>query len=318
MITPTYGYQQIRGDMVSLADSENGSQAESVKYYFDLFALDPEKDIPGVEHYFGKFDSGEFNIAAHIYRPAEYKATVVLVHGYLNHCGQLMYLIRFLLESGYAVCAYDMPGHGLSSGDGAWMDDFEKYAQVLDDFKPLVADRCAGPYHVIGFSHGCCAIIQRELEGRDDFFDKTVLAAPLVHPIQWKKAQATYRLYWFFKKDVPRVLSRNSSDKSFLDFNRDKDFLHAQRVPLVWVRAMEKWNAKIDLLPPTERQVLIIQGDRDKTVEWKYNTKLLEKKFNVSKCVMIPGAKHELFNESDEIKCEVFREINGYLDSNKI
>lgn len=318
MITPTYGYEQIRGDMGRLADSSCGGQAQRVRYYFDIFDLDPERDIAGVEHFFGSFDSGDFNIAGHIYRPKEYKATVVLVHGYLNHTGQLTHLIRFLLASGYAVCAYDMPGHGLSSGEGAWIDDFEKYAQVLDDFKPLVAEKCAGPYHVIGFSHGCCAIIQRELEGVDDFFDKTVLAAPLVHPVQWKKARATYRLYWFFKKDVPRVLSRNSSDKSFLAFNRDKDFLHVQRVPLIWVRGLEKWNRKIDSLGPCEREVMIVQGDRDKTVEWTYNTKLLEMKFNVAKCVMIEGGKHELFNEKEVLKDKVFAEIGSYLEDNSI
>jgi len=315
MITPTYGYEQIRSDMVGLAESTDGGNAESVDYYFDLFDLDPEKDIPGVEHFFGSFDSGEFNIAAHIYRPAEYKATVVLVHGYLNHTGQLTHLIRFLLENGYAVCAYDMPGHGLSSGEGAWMDDFEKYAKVLDDFKGLVAERCQGPYHVIGFSHGSCGIIQRELEGKDVFFDKVVLTSPLVHPVQWKKAQATYRLYWFFRKDVPRVLSRNSSDKSFLEFNREKDFLHVQRVPLIWVRGLEKWNAKIDALEPRDREILVIQGDKDKTVDWKYNLKLLSEKFTAEQ-IIIANAKHEMFNESPEIKKQVFREIGSYLESN--
>jgi alpha-beta hydrolase superfamily lysophospholipase len=306
-----YSKEQICGEIPPL-NSNPHTHAGSTKYYFDYFGLAPERDIDGVEHLFGTFESEGFTIAAHIYRPANAKGTVVIMHGYLNHCGQLSSVIPYLLENGYAVCAYDMPGHGLSTGKAAWMDNFDKYAQVMQDFKPIVAARCPGPYSVMAFSHGACAVIQTHLEGNENFFDKTILIAPLVRPIQWRNAQFCYRMYWPFRDSVPRLVRKNTSDSEFLDFNRSNDFLHKQRVPLIWVRGLEKWNAKVTALAPTENNILLIQGDKDATVDWKYNTKFLSKKFD-TKEIIIENAKHELLNEKEETKNKVFAEINSYL-----
>ena len=66
-------------------------------------------------------------------------------------------------------------------------------------------------------------------------------------------------------------------------------------------------------LEPTKNKILIIQGDKDSTVNFKYNTKFLEKRFD-TKLITIENAKHELFNESKEIKNKVFTEINNYLE----
>jgi len=308
-----FGLNEIQVDMTSLADCTPADYPESIRYYFDYFGLSPEDEIEGVEHLFGTFQSQGFDIAAHIYKPAVSKGTVVLMHGYMNHCGQLNHIIPYLLSQGYAVCAYDMPGHGLSAGLRGGIDDFDKYSNVLDDFNAVVKTKTEGPYHIIAFSHGTCPVTQQLLDDQEDFFDKVVLCAPLIRPVQWKKAQATYRLYWFFKKDVKRIVRRNTSDKQFLEFNSKKDFLHIQRVPLLWVKSLEKWNAKIEQLSTSEKKILIIQGDKDSTVDWRYNTKFLEKKLKNAKRVMIPGAKHELFNEKQELKEKVFEEIGEYL-----
>lgn len=312
-----YGLDEIRADMTAIADSPPADYPESVRYYFDYYGLSPEDEIEGVEHLFGTFESDGQNLAAHIYRPAEYRATVLVMHGYMNHSGQLKHIISYLLARGYAVAAYDMPGHGLSTGQRGGIDDFDKYTTAMDDFKHLLKNKTEGPYHIVAFSHGACPVTQQLLDGKADFFDKTVLCAPLIRPVQWKKTRATYRLYWFFRKDVKRIVRRNTSDKQFLEFNSKKDFLHVQRVPLIWVRALEQWNAKVEHLPPSDRQVLIVQGDRDGTVDWRFNTKFLQKKFKNAKLVIIPSAKHELFNESKEIKNKVFNEINNYLGSSK-
>lgn len=315
MTEPKYSIDRIRGD-ISPLNSKPAASSEPVNYYFDYFGLDPENYIEGVTHSFGSFDSAGFTIAAHIYMPKNPKATVVIMHGYLNHCGQLKHIIRHLLENGYAVCAYDMPGHGLSTGKDAWMDDFDRYAAVMQDFKPIVAQHCPGPYSVMAFSHGACPVIQTHLQGEENFYEKTILIAPLVRPVAWRHAQITYRLYWPFRESVPRLTRKNTSDKEFLQFNKGFDFLHKRRVPLIWVRALEKWNTKITSLPATKKKILIIQGDKDMTVDWKYNTKFLAGKFDTTE-VVLNNARHELFNEEEGIKNRVFAEINSYLGSVK-
>ncbi len=69
------------------------------------------------EHLFGTFTSGDHTLAGHIFIPAEPRATVLLMHGYFDHTGTLSQTIHHLIARGYQVAAYDMPGHGLSSGD---------------------------------------------------------------------------------------------------------------------------------------------------------------------------------------------------------
>lgn len=306
-----YSAESIRGEMRPLNCGPAGV-SDGIGYYFELYGLDAEKYVDGVVHSFGTFESEGFTIAAHVYVPEYAKGTVVIMHGYLNHCGQLKYVIRHLLENGYSVCAYDMPGHGLSTGKDAWMDNFDRYVQVLQDFKPIVAERCPGPYHVTAFSQGACPVIQTMLERKEDFFEKTILVAPLVRPVGWRHAQITYRLYWPFRDSVPRLTRKNTSDKEFLDFNKAKDFLHKRRVPLIWVRALEKWNGKVRSMDATGKKMLVIQGDKDSTVDWKYNTKFLAGKFD-TKEVVLKNARHELFNEEEEIKGRVFAEMIGYL-----
>ena len=131
---------------------EANSYSDAVRDYFDFFGLDPE--IPGCEHLFGSFQSGEFTLVAHLYRPAQYQSTVVLFHGYLNHSGQFKHLIRFLIESGYAVAVFDLPGHGLSSGEKAVINSFDQYVHAVQDFLKVLDGKLTGPYHALGFSTG--------------------------------------------------------------------------------------------------------------------------------------------------------------------
>jgi hypothetical protein len=59
------------------------------------------------------------------------KATVIIVHGYLDHSGLYGRLIRWSLEQNYNVICFDLPGHGLSSGEPANIDSFATYTHIF-------------------------------------------------------------------------------------------------------------------------------------------------------------------------------------------
>ena len=73
-------------------------------------------DFPGRAHFFGRFPSGDFAVAAHVFLPPSPRGTVFLLHGYFDHTGILKNLIRHCLEREWTVACFDLPGHGLSSG----------------------------------------------------------------------------------------------------------------------------------------------------------------------------------------------------------
>ncbi|MHC4359963.1 MAG: alpha/beta hydrolase [Planctomycetota bacterium] len=292
-------------------DDFNGEYPDSVIDYFKFYGLD--FDSNGLEHVFGTFESGELTLVGHIYKPAEYKATVIAVHGYFNHCGQLNLLVKYLLEAGYAVAAFDLPGLGLSTGQRAAIDDFTQYSQALIDFADKVRPQLNGPYHFVGHSTGAAAAIDYLLTNNDTVFDRVVLAAPLVHCAAWEQSKLGYNEKIQFVKSVPRIFRKNSSNSDFLDFVKNKDPLQSRTIPLKWVKALHGWNDKIADLPPCEKTVKIIQGTKDTTVDWRFNIKFLQKKFSKTQIDLIENANHELFNESADIRKDVFSQINHYL-----
>ncbi|MHC5183503.1 MAG: alpha/beta hydrolase, partial [Planctomycetota bacterium] len=283
-----------RPDIEPLAVVDPAAYSDVAEAYFahyglDCYALD-------TLHCFGSFESAGFTLAAHLYEPAQYTATVVLLHGYLNHTGQFRHLLRFLLDNNYAVAAFDLPGHGLSSGETARIDSFDQYITVTHDFIRIVKDRLSGPYHTVGFSTGAAILVEMLLENIADDFEKIVLAAPLIHWAAYEQTKGTYKVYNAFTNKVARFHRNNSSDKDYLK----------------WVKALFDWNEKIEPMDPCDREVLVIQGDKDGTVDWKYNMKLIDEKFPHATVEMIPGANHELFNEALEYKQQALNMIKEY------
>ena len=284
---------------------------EPVRAYFAHYDLDG--DWCDAVHVFGSFESVGFTLAGHLYEPPEYAATVILLHGYLNHCGQFKNLIRFLLKNGYAAAVFDLPGHGLSSGERAAIDSFDQYIQVTRDFTQLVESRLMGPYHAIGFSTGATILIEMLLENIAADFQKIILSAPLIHWTAYEQSKGTYKVYKQFTDKIARFHRKNSSDKEYLIFNKTQDYLHCKHLSLNWVKALFDWNDKLKTLPESDRDILVLQGDKDGTVDWKYNLGMVKQKFPNADIKTIPGANHELFNETPEYKNQVLNLLEKYI-----
>ena len=302
-----------KAELKPLRIFDSNGYSDSVLSYFKYYGLDFANDK--LKHTFGRFESNGFYLAGHIFEPKEYKATVVILPGFFDHCGQLKHLIAYLIEAGFAVAAFDMPGHGLSSGQKAAIDDFSQYSAALSDFVDIVKLQLKGPFYLIGHSLGAATSLDYLFTSEDVVFDKVVLAAPLVRSYMWNTSKLGYKLYSPFAESIGRVFRNNSSDKEFLDFLRTKDPLQTKEVPLKWIKALYEWNDKIVPLPACNKSVMIIQGTNDKTVSWRFNIKFIRSKFKDTRVSLIKNGRHELFNESAEIRTEVFRQISRYLEN---
>jgi alpha-beta hydrolase superfamily lysophospholipase len=83
------------------------------------------------------------------------KAVVVIVHGYAEHSGRYDYVGRWLAERGYAVEAFDLRGHGQSSGPRAVVRSFDEYFTDLEAELADVEQRHPGvPLFLLGHSMG--------------------------------------------------------------------------------------------------------------------------------------------------------------------
>lgn len=300
-----------RLDIMPIEQADGRGYSPAVQAYFAHYGLDGE--LFGTEHLFGTFPSGDFTLAGHLFRPAEYTATVFLVHGYLNHSGQFRHLIRFLLDNGVAVGVFDLPGHGLSTGDEAAIDTMTQYTQAVQDFVAAAGRWVRPPYAVVGFSLGG-AIVMDLLRQGCAAFERVVLAAPLVHWSLYEQSKGTYKVYSAFTDRIARFHQKNSSDREYLVFNKTQDTLHRQWLSLRWVKAMFDWNAAFAAMPSCLVPIRVIQGDKDTTIDWRYNLNAVREKFPNAEIQMIHGARHELFNEAPGYRQAAFDCMKQYFD----
>ncbi len=83
------------------------------------------------------------------------RGSVLVTHGYMEHCGRYHELAHVIANAGWAVLTYDVRGHGKSFGQRGYVDRFTDY---LDDFAAAHAAARAlapgAPSVLLGHSHG--------------------------------------------------------------------------------------------------------------------------------------------------------------------
>lgn len=294
-----------------------GALAEFVRYY----GIDMEAQVDGVRHYAGWFESPGYQIAAHVFVPAQARGTVFILHGYLDHGGLYRHLIRDCLQQGYAVVVPDLPGHGLSTGGRIDIPDFDDYQMMLEAFVREYGEELPAPWYGIGQSTGGAILMDHVLSAcadeRKPFFRRVLLLAPLLRPAQWQQIRFGYWLMRHFRAAVPRVFRNNSSDKAFLRFVREEDPLQERWVPMSWIGSLRSWVLRMLDLPACDFPVLLVQGMRDETVEWRGNNEFVRSRFRVVHEAILPEASHQLANERDDLRRPVHQAIAMLLGSHQ-
>jgi|WetSurMetagenome_2_1015567.scaffolds.fasta_scaffold00226_24 alpha-beta hydrolase superfamily lysophospholipase len=299
----------IRSALCPLSFSAPQSYPKPVLDYFAHYGL----DFPGRAHFFGTFRSGPYTLAGHVFKPDSCRGTVFLLHGFYDHAGILKNLVRLCLDERFCVAVFDLPGHGLSSGEPAAIDSFAEYATALGDFMSLCGPHAPRPWAAVGHSTGCAVILWRLFFSNEDRFSRAVLLAPLVRSEYWTLSKAGYAVAPF-AKTFPRWMRNESHDEAFIEwFNRDP--LQAKHFPVRWAKALYAWEARIDTVAPKKLPVRVIQGTADNTVDWKYNIPFLEKKIPGCKVSMIRDARHHLLNEAKPYREECLMTVKRFLES---
>lgn len=296
-------------------------QSTLVQTYLSDYGINFTQEFPQLTHNFGCINAAGFKIAAQYWLPQNAQGTLVLVHGYYDHVGVFDHPIRFALHNNLAVITFDLPGHGLSSGEQAAINSFDQYADVLAEILRKSAGIMKQPVYALGQSTGCAVIMNylwRYAAQRNalEQFSKIAFCSPLVLPRGWRGLQlgsSVYAVLRHFVRQIPRTFSQSSHDQKFNRFLKEQDPLQAHSLPLSWVGAMKSWHQTLLKLPPTQNNCLIVQGTADMTVEWQYNLPLLQQKLPQAKMIYVKDAGHQLVNESPEYRDQVFAAIENYF-----
>lgn len=285
--------------------------------YASYYGIDFAQRFPDLLHAFGYFEAADHTLAVHAWRPSNPRGSVLVCHGYFDHVGLFRHVIRHLLELNYAVLAYDLPGHGLSSGPRAAIDDFRIYREVLSQCLANKQNAFPTPWHVVAQSTGGAIIMDyalHQIPGGEPFpFDKVILLAPLVRPASWRYGALLHSLVSPFRDNVKRVFRTNSNDPSFIHFLEHLDPLQSRVLSARWVTALKRWIPDFERRGRVSISPVVIQGDLDETVDWRHNLEVIEDKFASPEIHILPGARHQLANEAEEFRARINRILDRHL-----
>ncbi len=257
-----------------------------------------------VQRRLGRFRVHDYDVVAQAWWPEQPHASLLILHGYYDHMGLYRHVVDWGLEMGFAVLACDLPGHGLSSGPRASINEFDEYQAVLaglfEQARQLDLPR---PWHLLGQSTGGAIALDHLLHQADNAdLGRTILLAPLIRPRAWLRSRLSYELVRRFVRQIPRTFTDNSSDPAFLEFVQSRDPLQPDILPTAWVGALSRWIPRIEGAPDSTHSPLIIQGEADMTVDWRHNLPMLQRKFATSEILRLPDARHHLANEREELR----------------
>lgn len=286
--------------------------------YFKFYGIDFEYQLPHVVHHFGFIEVDEFKVAVHYFdNTKQAQGTMFVLHGYFDHVGLYRHVIKFYLQKGFSVVAFDLPGHGLSSGEPVSIKHFSDYTFVLSRVIHYFVDRAPLPFSICGQSTGGAVVMDYLLRQnvQDNTFKNIILLAPLVRPAHWAKVQLLYaHARLLFIKRIKRLFLNNSHDKAFLAFLEQEDPLQSKTIAVEWVGALKEWINEMNEHQPSNARFLIIQGKEDTTVDWRFNIPFIERLFPNAIVHFLNEARHHLVNESEELRTTIFDIMDDWLD----
>lgn len=241
------------------------------------------------------------------------KATVFLVHGYLDHSGGLSKTVNRLLRAGYQVVVLDLPGHGFSEGEAGMVSGFAGYLLAVEIGFSILCDYVKGG-NIIGLGHstGAALLFHASAVQRVQL-QRLILVAPLYMPFRWNLFKGFLLFVGKIVSEKKRYFKRNSHDAAYRRFIKH-DPLQVKVLKAEWLRAFQEWQAEFVNCPEERRPVYLLQGTKDRTVEWKKNIEFYQRKSDSFQVAYFEGARHQLLNEREGIRAAVFRQIISFLD----
>ncbi|MDX1457264.1 MAG: alpha/beta hydrolase [Marinobacter sp.] len=318
---PDWDRSSLLGEMLPFDPEQTVNLCEEATAYCRYYGLDLWVEHPEIDYRQGYLVAGGHQVVVHYYRQLgqKSKGTVFIMHGYFDHIGLYSQLIDRCLGAGYDVLAYDQPGHGLSSGTPAAIGSFMEYQTVLCDVMARLRKRIQGPWYAVGQSTGGAILLDYLLSNhhseQTSEFRRVVLLAPLVRPMGWLGAKMLHSLVRPFLKRWRRIFSENSGNSRFLRFLREHDPLQARAVHVDWVSALRQWVPHIESCRPVDFPVTVVQGEKDLTVDWQHNLRIIRNKFASVEEIRIPDGRHHLVNEAKDLQATVFNSIIDTFES---
>ncbi|MAR11859.1 MAG: lysophospholipase [Blastopirellula sp.] len=240
-------------------------------------------------------------------------AAITLVHGLSEHSGRYQPVVQQLLKAGFAVLAFDLPGHGLTEGRRGHVP---AYAQLMDRVGWLVQESQTRfpqqPQVLFGHSWGGSLVLNYVLRKRPNLA-ALVASAPALR-LAYRPPVAKLLLGRLMYRLWPSLTMAKDVDTNLLTRSQEvrdafkADSLNHERISsrlAIDLLDTGKWAREhaAELTTPT----LILHGDADQITCSQASCEFAEQAGDHCQIKIFPGLYHEPHHEPEA------EEVLGYL-----
>ncbi len=275
------------------------------QYWANADELVPGYRYPG-KRLLGTIDAGGYRLGVVLLLPpagAPARGTIVALHGYTGYSALNLPALYHLAVDGWTLLAVDLPGHGFSSGPSADIRDFSEYGAcvrgVIDWLRSQKKYDFKRPLVLLGHSTGGSAVLEA-LWQNPAGVDKAVLLAPLLVPRDFGLTSGLADIASLFAPEGPIPGKRTG-------------YLSPYDIPFSWVEALERWKDKLPGRPALTLPVLVVQGDADKTLDWRTDLAILKRIVPGAEVRILKGCGHTLFDRG-RAQAETLAAVEEFLN----
>jgi lysophospholipase len=302
----------------------------------------PANPCPPGARLIGLRASDGVELRAALWRPQGLpRGTVALIQGRAEFIEKYYEAIAELLARGFAVAAFDWRGQGLSQrllrnrlkGHLRRSTDYRLDLDAL--VSQALAPECPKPWFALAHSMGAAAVLDYAGAG-GDAFSRLIGIAPMLALYGMggstlaRATASTLSALGLGRLFVPgggpttlaqRPFAQNiltGDPRRYARATQTLDFAPALAIgdPTIgWIHEayvlMERLNSD-DFAPRIKIPALLIAGNGDRLV----STAAIEhfaRKLKVAECLVLPGARHEILMERDEIRTKFWAAFDAFL-----
>lgn len=251
-------------------------------------------------------------------------ARLLVLHGYGDHSGRFLHVMRWFAERGIACEAFDFRGHGQSSGKRGYVHRWDEY---LDDLRAVMADRnltAAGgtPWFVLGHSHGGLVAATAGVRGVLSAAGArgVVLTSPYLHPakkltLPWRAfAAAANRLLPALAVPTGLTADMMSADPTMVADSRSDRLLQRTATPRWYAQMSRQQDLTLADCRKFDLPLLCLVGEAD-TVASVSVARIFTAGVGHSdwQFRVLPGQRHELLREADRLA--TFEQIHQWIQA---
>ncbi|WP_099469999.1 alpha/beta fold hydrolase [Konateibacter massiliensis] len=232
--------------------------------------------------------------------------TVVICHGFNEHSEKYKEMIYYFYREYSNVYVLDHQGHGKSYRKVedhlvTHVENFNDYVEDLRMFMKIMVERESGKLPIILFGHSMGATIGATyLEKYPGDFRRAVFSSPMFEMNMTQTPKWLGRMIVDFK-----VMTGRKKNKKYLDY--DVSYSWFKQSVLATRRLLRPENMARIQVP-----VIVFEAEKDTIVKTEGHIRFVKGVRN-AKLVVVPGGRHELFREKDEILTPYLNKIFEFI-----